>query len=456
MAGAAPTIASSNPVARLLANAPMSRLQVVAVTLAVLLNALDGFDVLAITFAAPGIAADWGIGPAQLGIALSSGLIGMALGSLILGPIGDRIGRRPLIMLCTTLMATGMLLTATADGIVSLCFWRVITGLGIGGMVAAINAVASEFSNERRRDFSVAVMTIGYPAGGLIGGLAAAELVQVYGWQSIFVAGGAATALFLPIVWWWLPESLEHLARQDTPKARAEIDRLLARMGHPPIEHAPPPPPELAALDIAPRRRGSHAELLGPRFRTITILLVLAYFLHMMTFYFFSGWLPKLMSDIGYSTPDAIRTSALMSLGGVIGGAALGWAAPRLGLFRLVTLAMAGTALTFAIFGSLDGLVAMQLVAFLAGVAVFGGIVGLYSLLARSFPTELRVTGTGLAIGLGRGGAVLGPLVGGLLLQRGLGVGTAIGAVGLSSLFAAACLLLLARHQRRALTKAAD
>lgn len=437
---AGPAIAAGdNAVMRALADAPMSRLQIAAVALSVLLNALDGFDVLAITFAAPGIAADWGMGPARLGIAISSGLVGMTLGSLILAPLGDRYGRRPLVILCLILMALGMVLTATASGLTSLCVWRVVTGLGIGGMVAAINAVASEFANERRRDLSVAVMTIGYPAGGLVGGFAAAELVQGYGWQSIFVAGGLATAALLPVVIFAMPESLEFLSRQGTPQARARIDALLARMGHAPL--APD-----AQLGAAAVKGGSIAALMTPRYRAITLFLVAAYFLHITTFYFFSGWLPKLMSDIGYSTPDAIRTSALMSLGGVIGGSALGWAAPRLGLFKLVCAAMVGTSVTFAIFGSIQGLGALQAVAFVAGICVFGGIVGLYALLARSFPPELRVTGTGLAIGVGRGGAVLGPIIGGILLERGLGVGVAIAAIGLCSLVSAAFLLLIRRQ----------
>jgi MFS family permease len=258
-------------------------------------------------------------------------------------------------------------------------------------------------------------MTIGYPIGGLLGGFAVAGLVVPYGWQSVFVFGAVATAAFLPLAWFLLPESLEFLGRQNTLAARAKIDAELIKMGHPPIVGDLPPAPDAA-------RGGSFAELLGQRFRRTTILLVAAYFFHIMTFYFFSGWLPKLMSDIGYTTPDAIRTSALMSMGGVIGGSMLGWAAPQFGLTRLLILAMIGTSATFAVFGMVSGLAALQAVAFVAGMCVFGGIVGLYALLARSFPPELRVTGTGLAIGIGRGGAILGPLIGGFLIAGGTSI----------------------------------
>ncbi len=426
-----------DPLACLLADRPMSRPQIGAVALSVALNALDGFDVLAITFAAPGIARDWGIGPAQLGVALSSGLAGMTLGSLFLAPLGDRIGRRPLILACLALMALGMALTAAVTGIVGLCLCRIFTGIGIGGMVAAINAVAAEFANERRRDLSVALMTIGYPIGGLLGGFAVAELVVPYGWQAVFLFGAAVTGVFLPLAWFLLPESLEFLGRQGTPASRAKIDAMLVRMGHPPL---------VGDLPAAPTTtHGGFAELLGPRFRRTSLLLVAAYFFHLMTFYFFSGWLPKLISDIGFTTPDAIRTSALMSLGGILGGSAFGWLAPRFGLVRLLILSMVGTSLTFAAFGMVSGLPALQAVAFLAGICVFGGIVGFYALLARSFPPELRVTGTGLAIGIGRGGSIVGPLIGGFLIAGGMSIPLAIMIVGSGALIGAAILYVLER-----------
>ncbi len=423
-----------DPIARLLAGRPMSLPQILAVAMAVALNALDGFDVLAITFAAPGIAKAWGIGPASLGVALSSGLAGMTLGSFFLAPLGDRFGRRPLILGSLVLMTIGMALTPTATEIVSLCVWRVITGLGIGGMLATINAVAAEFSNERRRDLCVAVMTVGLPIGGLLGGFAVADLVVPYGWQSVFILGAIVTAAFLPLAWFLLPESLEFLGRQGTPEARARIDASLARMGHPPLVGDLPPVPRAA-------RHGNVAALLGPRFRRVTLVLVGAYFFHIVTFYFFSGWLPKVMTDIGYTQPDAIRTSALMSMGGVIGGSLLGWMAPRFGLVRLLIGAMVGTSVTFLAFGMASGLGALQAIAFLAGVCVYGGIVGLYALLARAFPPELRVTGTGVAVGVGRGGAILAPSIGGVLIAGGVSIPLAIAIVGASALVAAGLLL---------------
>jgi benzoate transport len=419
-----------------LAAAPMSAVQIAAVALSIALNAIDGFDVLAMSFAAPSISSEWRVAPALLGVTLSSGLAGMAAGSLLVAPIGDRHGRRPLVLLCLVLMAVGMLLTAAVESVFWLCTWRVVTGLGIGGMVATLGAVSAEFSNERRRDLCVALMTIGYPVGGLLGGFAAAELVHSFGWRSIFAFGGVLTAIFLPLVWFCLPESLLHLQRQRSPAALRQMNALLARMGHGPCLASPAEAPS----DLL--RSGGLRELLGVHYRRLTLLLVSAYCLHILTFYFYSGWLPKLMSDLGFSSPEAIRTSAVMSMGGVLGGIALGWLAPVLGLKRQVVAAMIGTAVTMAIFGNVHGLSALRLMAFMVGIFMLGGIVGLYASLARAFPVRMRVTGTGLAIGLGRGGAVAGPIIGGLLLEAGLRMGLVLSVVGVSALAAAMAFML--------------
>jgi benzoate transport len=424
-------------VREMLASAPMSQLQIAAVAVSIGLNAIDGIDVLAISFAAPAIASEWKIAPSLLGVTISSGLAGMAAGSLFVAPAGDRYGRRPLILACLVLMALGMLLTAAAQGVAWLCVWRVVTGLGIGGMLAAINAVSSEFANERRRDLCVALMTIGYPAGGLLGGLAAAELVQFYGWRSIFLGGGALTAILLPLVWFLLPESVLHLERQRSPAALRKMNALLLRMGHSPQSAAPP-----VEAPVGSTTSGGVRELLGPVYRRLTLMLVSAYFLHILTFYFYSGWLPKLMSDMGFSVPQAIRTSAIMSMGGILGGIALGWFAPLLGLKRLVVVAMIGTAMTVAIFGNVHGLYLLRIVAFAVGIFMLGGIVGLYASIARAFPARMRVTGTGLAVGLGRGGAVVGPIIGGVLLEMGLRMGLVLSTVGMCALGAALVVML--------------
>ncbi len=161
---------------------PMSRLQIAVVAITVGLNGLDSFDVLAISFASPGITSDWGIDRAALGFVLAMELIGMAIGSILLGNLADRIGRRTTMLACLVVMALGMFMATTAQDVTSLSIWRVLTGLGIGGMLAATNAVAAEFSNARRRRLCLALMVIGFPLGAVIGGAIAAQLLDGGHW----------------------------------------------------------------------------------------------------------------------------------------------------------------------------------------------------------------------------------------------------------------------------------
>ena len=218
----------------IIANETMRGLQWAVVILTVALNALDGFDVLSISFASPGIAQEWGIDRGALGIVLSMELIGMALGSVFLGGVADKIGRRPTILGCLVVMAVGMIMATTVRGLIDLSIWRVVTGLGIGGMLAAINAVAAEFSKSRRRDLSVSLMSIGYPLGAVLGGLVVAQLLRGANadWRPVFYFGASVTALLVPVVYFVVQESVHWLARKQPAGALDRINQALRRMGH--------------------------------------------------------------------------------------------------------------------------------------------------------------------------------------------------------------------------------
>src|ERR1700761_3444253 len=185
--------------------APMSALQIIAVAITIGLNALDGFDVLSIAFASPGIASEWHIDRGALGFVLSMELIGMAIGSIFLGGVADRIGRRPTILGCLVVMTVGMFMATTAHGLVDLSLWRVLTGLGIGGVLASINAVAAEFSSAKRKNLCVSIMAIGYPIGGVLGGMAVQSLLKGGDWRSVFYFGAAVTAAFIPLTLAFIP-----------------------------------------------------------------------------------------------------------------------------------------------------------------------------------------------------------------------------------------------------------
>src|ERR1700691_4412661 len=222
-----------------MAMSPMSSLQIAVVAITVGLNALDGFDVLAISFASPGIAREWGIDRAALGFVLSMELIGMGLGSILLGGVADKLGRRRTLLGCLVVMTLGMAMATRAKGVYDLSIWRVFTGLGIGGMLATINAVAAEFSNARRRSLNVSLMAIGYPIGAVVGGSIASLLLKQSEWQVVFAFGAAATAAFIPLVFWLVPESVSWLCRRQPAGALDAVNRSLARMGHTPVAELP-------------------------------------------------------------------------------------------------------------------------------------------------------------------------------------------------------------------------
>ncbi len=189
----------------------MSAFQVGIIAVLFCLNALDGFDVLAISFAAPGISREWSVSPQALGFLISLGLFANAAGSLLVAPFADRIGRRPMIFLSLAAMTAGMLLCSLAGGTATLGAGRLVTGVGVGALVPCISALASEYSNRRYRDFGVIVMAIGFPVGGLVGGQASAWLLQHFDWRSVFVGGGLATGLMMLVPLWWVPESIDYL-----------------------------------------------------------------------------------------------------------------------------------------------------------------------------------------------------------------------------------------------------
>jgi len=414
----------------------MRSAQWLAVLVTVGLNALDGFDVLSISFASPGIARDWGIDKATLGWVLSMELFGMAAGSLLLGGVADKVGRRPTILGCLIAMAVGMFGAAHSRGVADLLPWRLLTGLGIGGTLAAINAAAAELSSRRWRSFAMALMVIGYPLGGVIGGLMVQRLLASGGWRSVFVAGGWATAAFLPIVWWLVPESVAFLDRRRAPGALEQINRILARFGHAAASTLSAPHPQ--------GERRSLADIFKPALLATTVLVTFAYFAHITSFYFIVKWVPKIVVDMGFAPQAAAGVLTWVSLGGATGGALFGLIATRIGLRPLTVCTLLAGALMITGFGrgapSLDSLKSTLAI---TGLFTNAAIAGFYLLFAQVYPTHVRATGTGFAIGVGRGGAVLAPIMAGYLLNAGLAVRSVALIMAGGSLLAAVALLAL-------------
>jgi benzoate transport len=425
-----------------LAQAPMSVAQIVVVVLTIALNGLDGFDVLSISFASPGIAAEWGIDRAALGVVLSMELFGMAAGSVLLGRLTDRIGRRPVILVCLCVMALGMFMVPTTASLASLSMWRVFTGLGIGGMLAATNATVAEYANERSKHLCVALMAIGYPIGAVLGGIVTAQLLEQGEWRDVFYFGGFVTVAFIPITWFLLPETIPFLCQKQGPGALEKVNRLLLRMGHAAV----------AALPVVEGRKHSvSSDIFRAPFLATTLLVTLAYFAHIATFYFILKWVPKIVVDMGYAPSAAAGVLVWANVGGATGGAVLGLLATRLPLRPLIVSALAGSVVMVSWFGRGQAdLAQLSLVVASAGFFGNAAVVGLYAVFAQAFPTRVRATGTGFAIGVGRGGAAVSPIVAGLLFTAGFSLQAVALVMAMGAAIAAVAILLLPAPATRA------
>lgn len=411
----------------------MTTRQVVAVALCVALNALDGFDVLAISFAAPGIAAEWGISQTELGVVLAMELVGMSAGSILLGRFADGLGRRPVILSCLVIMTLGMYAASLANTVNTLLVIRFVTGLGIGGMLAAINAMVAEYSNARRRSFNVAVMATGYPIGIIIGGSIASALLAHFDWRSVFVLGAIMSGVLIPLVWFLIPESISYLIHKRAPDALQRINATLRRMGH----------TELDSLPDADQAgtNASWRDLFSRRLVRFTVLITLVYLAHIMTFYYILKWIPKLVVDMDFPASSAGGVLVWANVGGVLGSVLLGWLTHHLRIRFLVMGALIGSVVMINVFGQgQSGLAGLAIVASVAGFFTNSAIVGLYAMFAQTFPTHLRAGGTGFVIGVGRAGAVMGPVIAGFLFDQNIGLPIVSFVMALGSLVAAVLL----------------
>lgn len=424
----------------------MTAMQYVIVIITVLLNAMDGFDVLAISTSAPGILGEFGINRAQLGWVLNMELIGMAIGSIFLGGVADKIGRRNMALGCLVVMATGMFLATTASTVTMLMIFRVYTGLGIGGMLSTTNAVVAEFSNNKHRAMCISMMVIGYPLGGIVCGEVGKALLDTTAsnWRVMFTAGAIFSGLMLPVVFFLMPESVHWLSRKQPENALARINAALTKIGHQAVAALP-----TLSSDV---RKKSVADIFSPQLLPTTLLCTLAYFFHIITFYYVLKWTPTIVTLMGIGANTASGVLTWANVGGALGGALFGVATIKMGVKPLTIGILVLTMVGVMLFGRSAAEVGeLSMLAAFAGFFGNAGVSGLYTIIAYAFPTHVRATGTGFVIGVGRGGAVLAPWLAGYLLQRGQDAGTDLGVLlanvgmvmGVGSLLGAIVLIFL-------------
>lgn len=376
------------------------------------INMLDGFDVLAIAYTAPAISAEWRLAPETLGVVLSAGLVGMALGALFIAPLADRFGRRRIILMCLAIIGFAMLATAMVGSINLLISMRILTGLGVGGLLASLNTMVAEYSSDRRRNFAISFLQSGYPIGAMTGGVIAAPLIPAFGWEMVFIVGGVATLIMALVVIPMLPESLHYLVERRPENALVQANRILSRMGRSSIQELP----EMTEKSPAPNLR----EIFSPTLKKNTLLLWLSFFMSMLTLYFLLLWTPQIIVNAGLPQDRGILVGTTLNAGGLVGMLLLGFFSERFGLHRLIIGFFLMGAISMVAFALIDAsAVVLLLLAFALGFFTVGGMIGLYSVAAGLYPTTLRNTGLGWGIGIGRLGAILGPYVAGVLMGIG-------------------------------------
>lgn len=438
----------------------MGRMQVMVVIITIALNALDGFDVLSISIAAASIRDELGIASSLTGLLLSMELIGMAIGSIFLGRYADIWGRRPMMLFCLVMMTIGMYMVTADPGIlagvlhpvvtaipwfsfpdwpvelVHISIWRIVTGLGIGGLLASINAVVAEYSNANKKHMNVALMSIGYPVGASMGGFVASGLIDQFGWHSTFFLGFGMTFALIPIVFFFVPETIHWQIRNQRSDTLEKVNSTLKKMGHAPIDALPDISAELAEK--------SHDSIFSPKLIRTTVIVTIAYFFHIMTFYFILKWTGVIVEDRGFLASEAGRVLSWINVGGATGGALIGFLTLRYDLRLLTIGAMVISAVMVGIYGSVGSdLLQMTLICIASGFFVNAAINGMYAIFAHAYPTQVRAAGTGFAIGVGRGGSILAPIAAGFMFEGGIGVPFVAIVMGCGSLLAAVALMFL-------------
>jgi len=422
--------------------APMSLLQIFIIAITVALNALDGIDVLSMTLAAPGIADEWQINDFILGFILPMELVGMAIGSFALGWVADSIGRRKTMLSCLMMMAIGMFMVTTSTDLIQLSAWRILTGLGIGGLLSAITAITAEFSNLKNRALCISIMAIGYPMGSIAGSYIAGQLLLSYDWRSIFYFGTVLTVIFIPVFYFAVPESVHWLVRKQPAGALEKVNATLKRLGHQVIAALPEISTEV--------RKKSIGDLFSPRLRQITTIITVGYFLQIMTYYFILKWTTKVVVNLGFTQTDGANMLMFVSIGGMLGGIVLGLLALRISVKLLTMGTLAFSAVFITILGTATDLTHFAIFAALSGFFGNAGIIGMYALFPTAFPTHVRAAGTGFVLSLGRGGAWLGPFIVGYMINRGLSLPTVTLLISIPALLSVGVLYFLKFEKKAA------
>jgi len=401
-------------VAHILDERKLSPFQKTVIALCAAIVFVEGMNAQAAGYIAPAIRAAMHMSPSDLGYFFSSGLIGLMAGAILIAPLADRFGRRPILLGCVAFFGLMSFGAAASTSILTLDIFRFLTGLGIGAGMANAIALTAEYAPTARRSSMVGVMLIGFISGAIVVGLVAAEMVPVWGWRAIFILDGVLPLLLLPVLVFALPESLRFMIVRE--RARDAIARLIRRIDASLVVDA-------GTRLIVEEEHASGASV-GALFRDgrglATTLLWIIYFMSLLNLYLFANWLTVHMTTAGIPLERAIFIHSLFQVGGVF-GAVFGWVFDKAGPSRAIFLAYFIGGIAIACIGLVGPNVPLLIVSVLtAGFGIIGGQTCANALAAISYPTQIRSTGVGWATGVGRAGSILGPGLAGILVESGM------------------------------------
>lgn len=438
----------TDDVQRALDALPVSRAQWRALVLCLLLGITDGFDALVIGFVVPALSREFDVSVASLTPVTLAAVIGTVFGAMLLAPLADRFGRRPVILVGTAVFGVLTLAAAAAPSILALIVLRFVAGLALGAVPATLIAYGAELAPSRLRGTFVTIIGTGLAAGGFVGGFAAGFLIPAFGWRSLFIVGGVFPLILLVCALRLLPETAQYLAAVGR---RAESQAALARFGH------------SGSIDVAgdsqegigeptPEPSARFVRLFASGRAPITVVLWVLYVCQFIGAFFIFSWLPSVLTNAGVGEQTAMFATSLCTLGGMAGALLLGAAVDRLTVrYRLLVASylIGGVSVVAASYltGSTAALLA---VLFLTGFGLIGTGTCMNAVAAGLYPAEIRATAVGWANGWGRVGSVLGPGIGGLLLALELSSRSIFQIAVAPALVCALCVVALGLRARQA------
>ncbi len=408
----------------------MKAWRLVTIGFCLLIYICDGMDIASIAYAAPMLMREWGLSPATMGLVLSAGTLGLAVGASLVAALADRFGRRIVMIVALAEVAASMLLIATVDTAPALIVLRFAAGVGVGALVPTLNVMMIEYAPGRVGNVFLSIGHVGYALGAVVGAATATAVMGPLGWRGIFVVSGLITAAMALLSIVLLPESLSFLLSRQPRGALARANRLLRRLGEPALAALP------ARGGGEGRRAGALRHFVSRQYLAPTLLLWVVSFAYYFTSYFLTSWTPQVLVAAGLSERTAISSGMVTGAGSALGALAIGFLSVRFDSRRLTSLAFALTAACLIMFATVGSDALLLLSA--AGLAMLvsqASYTGMVIVTARFYPPEMRATGVGFMISVGRIGAIAGPLLGGVLM------GLHWGRPAYFSVFALTCLI---------------